>query len=98
LTVPSSFIALPVILFVSGTCFTNTTQLYATIWPPYWFGHGCGPHHPPKARPRQTAGKKGSVAGFAAKSMAQKALNWESNLVDAVIGPRVDFIFILTKV
>jgi hypothetical protein len=78
---------LPVILFVSGTCFTNTTQLYATVWPPYWFGHGCGHHQ-----------KKGSVAGFAAKSMAQKALNWESNLADAVIGPRVDFIFILTMV
>jgi hypothetical protein len=78
---------LPVILFVSGTCFTNTTQLYATVWAPYWFGHGCGCHQ-----------KKGSVAGFAAKSMAQKALNWESNLVDAIIGPRVDFIFILTMV
>jgi hypothetical protein len=78
---------LPVILFVSGTCFTNTTQLYATAWPPYWFGHGCGRHQ-----------KKGSVAGFTAKSMAGKALNWESNLVDATIGPRVDFIFILTMV
>jgi hypothetical protein len=42
--------------------------------------------------------KKGSVAGFAAKSMAQKALNWESNLVDAVIGLWGDFIFILTMV
>jgi len=42
--------------------------------------------------------KKGSVTGFAAKSMAQKALNWESNLADAVIGPWGDFIFILTMV
>jgi hypothetical protein len=30
--------------------------------------------------------------------MAQKALNWESNLVDAVIEPWGDFIFILTMV
>jgi hypothetical protein len=60
--------------------------------------NGCGRHHPPKARPRQTAGKKGSVAGFTAKSMAGKELNWESNLVDAIIGLRGDFIFILTMV
>jgi hypothetical protein len=30
--------------------------------------------------------------------MAQKALNWESNLADAIIGPWGDFIFILTMV
>jgi hypothetical protein len=68
---------LPVILFVSGTCFTNTTQLYATVWPPYWFGHGCGPHQ-----------KKGSVAGFAAKSMAGKGLNWQSKKADSIIVPQ----------
>ena len=32
LTVPSGFIASPVIRFVSGTCLTSTTQLYDTYY------------------------------------------------------------------
>jgi hypothetical protein len=52
----------------------------------------------PAGQKPQPQSKEGSVAGFPAKSMAQKALNWEGKTADFVIGPQLDSIFILTTV